>query len=87
MTSFCRTNEFCNGSLGYFKIGYNIAIDCLSIQNGTGSGLFIETDGVDLIITDSSFAQNYIYGDFNGGNIVILYVDPLTCDPRSYVYN
>ena len=87
MTSFCRTNEFCNGSLGYFKIGYNIAIDHLSIQNGTGSGLFIETDGVDLIITDSSFAQNYIYGDFNGGNIVILYVDPLTCDPRSYVYN
>ena len=57
MTGFCQTDVFCNGSLGYFKISYNIAIDCLSIQNGTGNGLLIDTDGVDLIITDSSFAQ------------------------------
>ena len=63
---------------------HKIAIDHLSIQNGTGNGLLIETDGVDLIVTDSSFAQNYIYGDFNGGNIAILYVDPLSCVPRRY---
>ena len=87
MTGFCQTDVFCNGSLGYFKISYNIAIDCLSIQNGTGNGLLIDTDGVDLIITDSSFAQNYIYGGSEGGNIAILYADPLSCDPRSDVYN
>ena len=89
MTSFCHTNDLCNGSLGYFRIGYNIAIDHLSIQNGTGNGLLIETDGVDLIITDSSFAQNYIYGgtDTHGGNIAILYADPRSCHPRSCVYN
>ena len=87
MTIFCQGNVFCNGSLGYFKIGHNIAIDHLSIQNGTDNGLLIATDGVDLIITDSSFAQNYIYGDAQGGNIAILYADPHTCDPQSYVYN
>ena len=87
MTNFCQTNILCNGSLGFFKISYNIVIDHLSIQNGTGNGLLIDTDGVDLIITDSSFAQNYIYGNVNGGNIAILYVDPLNCVPRSYVYN
>ena len=87
MTSFCQTDVFCNGSLGYFKKSYTIAIDHLSIQNGTGNGLLIDTDGVDLIITDSSFAQNYIYGAFNGGNIAILYADPLSCVPQSSVYN
>ena len=87
MTNFCQTNILCNGSLGFFKISYNIAIDHLSIQNGTGNGLLIDTDGVDLIITDSSFAQNYIYGDYEGGNIAILYADPLSCVPQRYVYN
>ena len=87
MTSFCQTDVFCNGSLGYLKKSYTIVIDHLSIQNGTGNGLLIDTDGVDLIITDSSFAQNYIYGDFNGGNIAILYADPLSCVPQSSVYN
>ena len=87
MTIFCQSKEFCNGSLGYFEIGYNIAIDHLSIQNGTGNGLLVETDGVDLIIRDSSFAQNYIYGDTQGGNIAIFYADPLNCDPQSYVHN
>ena len=89
MTSFGHTNVFCNGSLGYFKIGHIIAIDHLSIQNGTGNGLLIDTDGVDLIITDSSFAQNYIYGDTDthGGNIAISYADPSSCIPQSYVHN
>ena len=87
MTRFCQTNLFGNGSLGYFKTGYTITIDHVSIQNGTGNGLIIETDGVDLAITDSSFAQNYIYGDFDGGNIAIFYTDPPTCDPRNQVYN
>ena len=87
LTNFCQTNILCNGSLGFLKISYNIVIDHLSIQNETGNGLLIESDGVDLIITDSSFAQNYIDGNVNGGNIAILYADPLNCVPQSYVYN
>ena len=55
----------------------SIAIDHVSIQNGTGNGLLIETDGVDLAITDSSFAQN---GISDGHNIAILYIDPSNCD-------
>ena len=87
MTSFCYTSIFCNSSLGYFETIYSIAIDHVSIQNGTGNGLLIETDGVEVIITDSSFAHSYIYGNFEGGNIEIVYLDPQTCDPRSYMHN
>ena len=87
MTNFCQTFNFCDGSLGYFAIDQGIFIDHVSIQNGTGNGLLIETDGVDLIITDSSFAQNYIYRYFEGGNIVILYSDPFNCNPQRYMYN
>ena len=47
----------------------------------------IETDGVEVIITDSSFAQNFINGNLDGGNIAILYIDPQTCDPRSYMHD
>ena len=87
MTGFCLSNTICNGSLGYFKMSHKIAIDHVSIQNGTGNGLLIESNGVDLMITDSSFAQNYIYQYVDGGNIAIVYVDPHTCDPQSYEYN
>ena len=89
MTSICLSKSNCNSSLGYFKISYKIAIDHVSIQNGTGNGLLIESNEVDLIITDSSSAQNHIYRDSDGagGNIAILYIDPLTCDPQRYLYN
>ena len=90
MTSFCRSNLICNGSLGYFKMSYNIAIDHVSIQNGTGNGLLIDTDGTNLMITDSSFVlQNhwFIPGYINEDNIAIVYSDPLNCDPQSYEYN
>ena len=87
MTSFCNINVLSNGSLGYFETIYSIAIDHVSIQNGTGTGLLIETDGVEVIITDSSFAQNYIYGNFERGNIAIVYIDQQTCDPRSYMHD
>ena len=87
MTSFCHTYDLCNGSLGYFEIIYSIAIDHVSIQNGTGNGLLIETNVVEVIITDSSFAQNFVYGNFYGGNIVIMYVDQQTCDPQSYMHD
>ena len=87
MTSICQSKLFRNGSIGYFNIGYKIAIDHLSIQNGTGNGLLIETDKADLIITDSSFAQNYIYGHFDGSNIAILYAEALNCDPRSNLHH
>ena len=87
MKSFCKLRGFCQGSLGYFKTVHNITIDHVSIQNGTGSGLLVETDGVDLIITDSSFTKCYLNGNFEGGNIVIMYNDPLACDPQTFVYD
>ena len=34
MTSFCLSNTICNGSLGYFKMSYKIAIDYVLIQKG-----------------------------------------------------
>ena len=83
MTPFCQTGLFCNTSLGYFKTGKSIAINHVSIQNGTGTGLLIETDGVDLVITDSSFAQDGISG---GHNIAILYIDPSYCDHHHSKY-
>ena len=64
-----------------------IKIDHVSIQNGTGNGLLIETDGVDLNIIHSSFSRNTIQGDFHGANIGIVYLDPLTCVPQSDIYN
>ena len=50
MTSFCQADHFCNGSLGYFR-NFNSSISQLImflVQNGTGCGLLINTDGVDL---------------------------------------
>ena len=88
MKTFCRSGIFCKGSLAYFEIGHLIKIDHVSIQNGTGNGLLIETDhGVDLNIIRSSFSRNTIQGDFHGANIGIVYLDPLTCVPLSDIYN
>ena len=89
MTPFHQTRLFCTSSLGYFKTGKStsIAINHVSIQNGTGSGLLIETDGVDLVITDSSFAQNGISGGhMHTCNIAILYIDPSNCDHHHSKY-
>ena len=87
ITAFCQTKEFCQGSIGFFKINYSVTIDHVSIQNGTGNGLLVETNGVDLIISDSSFANNYINGKFKGGNMAVLYTDPLICNSPRNVYN
>ena len=52
-----------NGSLGFLNVGNGIIIDHLSIQNGSGSGLIVISDGVNLSIVTSSFAHNgYEYG-------------------------
>ena len=87
ITAFCQTKAFCQGSIGFFKINYSVTIDHVSIQNGTGNGLLVETNGVDLIISDSSFANNYINGKFKGGNMAVLYTDPLICNSPRNVYN
>ena len=88
MTSLCRERFLCNGSLGFFRIGHTIALDHVSIQNGTSNGLLVYADGVDLIITYSSFAQNVAYdNNVSGGNIAIVYEDPIGCAHRRYVYN
>ena len=80
----------CNASLIYYynlKVGYSNKIDHVSIQNGSGSGLLIMTHGVDVIITKSSFAQNYAKGnDSLGGNIILIYQDLPSCAPQNHVY-
>ena len=47
-----------NASLGLLGVSKSIIIDHVSVQNGTGSGLLVTTDGADLTITNSSIAQN-----------------------------
>ena len=58
-------------SLGYFYVD-RITIDHASVQNGSETGLLIVTNGVDLVISNSSFAQNGL-----DGNIAVVYTDPL----------
>ena len=76
-----------NASLGYLNVN-NIAIDHISVQIGSNSGLLIITDGADLSITSSSFARNgqSIIND-EVSNIIILYTDPLSCAPVNHVRN
>ena len=71
-----------NASLWYHSVG-NIAIDHASVQNGSGSGLQIITEGADLSITTSSFARNGVQGDIVA-NVIIVYTDPLNCDLQIY---
>ena len=79
-----------NASLWYLSVGY-IAIDHASVQNGSGSGLLIIIEGADLSITTSSFAQNCVQDSISNhtavANVLIVYTDPLNCDPQKYVYN
>ena len=86
---FLHKDRKCNASLIYFNlnVGYSSKIDHVSIQNGSGSGLFIMTRGVDVIITKSSFAQNHAKGkNCFGGNIILIYRDLLSCAPQNHVY-
>ena len=39
MTSLCWERFLCNDSLGFFRTGHTIALDHVSIQNGTSNGL------------------------------------------------
>ena len=72
-----------NASLWYLSVG-NIAIDHASVQNGSGSGLQIITEGADLSITTSSFARNGVQGGIDIANVIIQYTDSLNCDPQIY---
>ena len=71
-----------NASLGYLRVINNIVIDHVSVQNRSGSGLLVITDGTNLSITDSSFAQN---GNYYSG-VLISHIDPLNCAPQKQVY-
>ena len=85
--SFYRNDRSTYASLGYINVG-NIIINHVSIQNGSGSGLLVMSYGIDLIITNSSVAQNVVYGNSSAGsNVFIVYIDPLNCNPQKYVYN
>ena len=80
------------GTLGFLNVGNDIIIDHVSVQNGSGSGLIVISDAVDLSIATSSFARNgyvtkyYDYGQ--ASNILILYIDPHSCgNPQKHVYH
>ena len=79
-----------NSSLGYFNVN-NIFIDHVTVQNGSGNGLLIVTDGADLSIAASSFAQNcLVYNPtvlHMAADVFIMYNNPLGCDPHKYIYN
>ena len=83
--------NYLNVSLGFLNVGNGIVIDHLSIQNGSGSGLIVISDGVDISIATSSFAHNgyvnnYDYGE--ASNVLILYIDPHSCgNPQKHVYH
>ena len=76
-----------NGSLGFLNVGNGIVIDHVSIQNGSGNGLIVISDGVDLSIATSSFAHNGYHDYGEARNILILYIDPHSCGiPQKHVY-
>ena len=76
-----------NGSLGFLNVGNSIVIDHVSVQNGSGNGLMVISDGVDLSIATSSFAHNGYHNYREVSNIVILYIDPRSCgNPQKHVY-
>ena len=82
--------RLCKGvSLSFFNVENVIFIDHVSVQNGSGSGLFILTNGADITINQSSFAQNG-YGSSkndNCENFAIFYTDELhTFSPQKQVY-
>ena len=83
-------NRLCKGvSLSFFNVEDIIFIDHVSVQNGSVSGLFILTNGADITINQSSFAQNG-YGlskNDNCENFAIFYTDDShTCSSRNQVY-
>ena len=77
-------------SLGYLYVSNNIVIDHISVQNGSGCGLLIITDGANLSIASSSFAQNgrVINPNISTANVRIVYTPISGGDPqKGYVYN
>ena len=73
-------------SLGYFYVDH-IVIEHASVQNGSETGLLIVTNGGDLVISNSSFAQNGLDGHLDGCNIAVVYTDPFDsashqCKPK-----
>ena len=75
-------NQSINASLGYLNVNNSIVIDHVSVQNGSGSGLLVITEGVDLTISNSSFAQN---DNFNS-SVFILHIDPHNCALQKHVH-
>ena len=84
---FYSTSHSTYASLGYLDVRI-IIIDRVSIQNGTGSGLLVMKYGTDLRMTNSSVAQNIVYGNFSAGyNVFIVYVDSPNCDQHKLVHD
>ena len=82
--------RLCKGvSLSFFNVEDVIFIDHVSVQNGSESGLFILTNGADITINQSSFAQNGCGSSKNDycENFAIFYTDELhTFSPQKQVY-
>ena len=79
--SYFSYNRSIDASLGYLSVGNSIVIDHVSVQNGSGSGILVITEGVDLTITNSSFAQNGNYS-----SVLILHINPLNCTTQKNVH-
>ena len=63
-------NSYYNVSLFFVDIN-NATLDWVSVQNGSGYGLFLY-NAFDVLITNSSFANNGALKSY-GGNVLILY--------------
>ena len=77
-----------NATLGFFYAG-DVTVDHISVQNWfSGNGLFVVVVNFDLIITTSSFTR-YItkFENVLGGNVLVIYTDPLDCVHQSDTYN
>ena len=71
------SEHLCNATLLFIRVA-SITIDHASIQNGSGFGLLVATDGFEITITSSSFAQNNAFCETrcSGGNVILFYIDP-----------
>ena len=67
----------CKSSLAFFRVA-NLTVDHVSVQNGSGFGLLVASDGFDVMISSSSFTRNSAScrSLCSGGNLIVIFVSP-----------
>ena len=75
LPSQLKRENVCNPSLSFSSTG-NITIDNISVQNGSGSDVFLAMDGHDLTISNSLFTHNLLQGNCSVSAIAESYTDP-----------